>query len=187
MNELKQKIDDIRSFILLPKLDLSNLNLRTNNPNIIHDVHQQAGAEHYRLLCLFSTWFNDTTIYEIGTWLGAGTICLAYNKNNKVISYDTTNNINVIENPNMKFVVGDYKNDKELLNSPFIFVDVATNGVVEQEIYEYLKSNNYKGFTVWGGINLSEEMKSFWKSVTHDKRDLTRYGHYTGTGIIFFE
>lgn len=187
IQQLKNKVDDINSFIELNKLNLQNLNLKTKNGNMIFDINQPPGAEHYRLLCVLSTWFNNTTIYEIGTWIGAGTICLAYNKSNKVISYDIEYNVDLVRLPNMEFRVGDYKNDKELLNSPFIFIDVSHDGKLEKEIYDYLCDNKYKGFTVWDDINLNPEMRNFWNSVTKDKRDITRYGHYSGTGIIFFE
>lgn len=188
MNEnLKQKIDSITSYVDLPNIDYTRLNLTTNNGNIIHDVHQQAGTEHYRLLCLLSTWFNYTTIYEIGTWLGAGTVCMAYNKTNKVISYDIEYNVGVKRLDNMEFRLGDYKNDEKLLSSPFIFVDVDHNGPLEFEIYKYLSDNNYKGLTMWDDIHLNDEMRKFWNSVDREKRDITRYGHYSGTGLIFFE
>jgi hypothetical protein len=87
----------------------------------------------------------------------------------------------------MEFRIGDYKTDPELLKSPFIFIDVSHDGKLEREIYQYLCDNNYKGFTVWDDINLNPEMRSFWADVKHEKRDITRYGHYSGTGIIFFE
>ena len=175
------------SYIDLPKLDLAKLNLRTNNQNMVHDIYQQAGTEHYRLLCLMSTWFNNTTIYELGTWIGAGTICMAYNKTNRVVSYDIDYRVDLMRLPNMEFRLGDYKKDPELLKSPFIFVDVSHDGTLEREIYKYLCDNNYKGLTVWDDINLNPEMRSFWADVKHDKRDISRYGHYSGTGVIFFE
>lgn len=184
---LKQKLGDINSFVPLSSIEYSKLCLRTSNKNLMHDVYQPAGVEHYRLLCLLSQWFANSVIYEIGTWLGAGTICLAYNKNNRVVSYDIEYNVDVKRLDNMEFRIGDYKNDKELLNSPFIFVDVNHEGTIEREIYEYLISNKYKGFTLWNSINLNLAMRNFWTTVAMEKYDLTRYGHYSGTGVVFFE
>jgi hypothetical protein len=187
MQDLKKKIDDITSYIELNRLDLSKLNLMTNNGNMVYDIHQPPGVEHYRLLCQLSMWFNNTTIYELGTWIGAGTICMAYNKTNRVVSYDIDYRVDLMRLPNMEFRLGDYKKDPELLKSPFIFVDVSHDGTLEREIYKYLCDNNYKGLTVWDDINLNPEMRSFWADVKHDKRDISRYGHYSGTGVIFFE
>ena len=187
IEDIKKKADSIMSYVDLNKIDFDQLNLKTKNGNMVFDIHQPPGAEHYRLLCVLSTWFNNTTIYELGTWIGAGTICLAYNKTNKVVSYDIEYRVDLERQPNMEFRIGDYKSDPELLKSPFIFIDVSHDGKLEREIYKYLCDNNYKGLTVWDDIHLNPEMRSFWNDVTHEKRDITRYGHYSGTGIIFFE
>lgn len=187
MNDLKNKILDLRSFVDLRNLDLSTLGLITTNKNLIYDIHQPAGVEHYRLLCLLSTWFNHITIFEIGTWLGAGALCLAYNKSNNVVTYDINNNVDIQIPANVKTCIGDYKRDAELLKSPFIFVDLDHTGKNEKEIYQYLIANKYIGFTVWNAISLNNEMRNFWQDVKFFKYDITRYGHYSGTGIIFFE
>lgn len=187
VDEMKKKVDSIYSYLDLNRINFNQLNLKTNNGNMIFDIHQPPGAEHYRLLCVMSTWFNDTTIYELGTWIGAGTICLAYNKSNKVISCDIESRVDLEPQPNMEFRIGDYKKDPDLLKSPFIFVDVSHDGQLEREIYQFLIDNNYKGMTVWDDIHLNPEMQSFWDDVKLDKRDISRYGHYSGTGIIFFE
>jgi hypothetical protein len=184
--DIKQKFFDI-PYQDLKNLNLNKLNLRTPNKNMIHDIYQQPGTEHYRLLCWISSLFEDTTLYEIGTWIGAGTICLAYNKSNKVVSYDIVYNVDLERLDNIEFRIGNYENDEKLLKSPFIFVDVEHNGLLERQIYKYLADNNYKGITVWDDINLNPQMKSFWKDVTHEKLDISKYGHYSGTGVIFFE
>jgi hypothetical protein len=171
----------------LKNLNLNKLGLKTQNTNMIHDIYQQPGSEHYRLLCYISTVFDNQTLYEIGTWIGAGTTCLAYNRNNQVISYDICYNVDCEQVENIEYRIGDYKKDKNLLLSPFIFIDVDHNGTTEREIYKYLSENNYKGITMWDDINLNLQMKSFWKDVQLEKLDITKFGHYSGTGLIFFE
>jgi hypothetical protein len=186
MEDILNKLDTL-SLRELANIDLSKLNLKTNNQNMMYDINQPAGVEHYRLMCLMSTWFDNTTLYELGTWIGAGTICMAYNKTNKVVSYDINYIVDLERQPNMEFRVGDFSTDKELLKSPFLFIDVTHDGLLENKIYQYLIDNDYKGLTVWDDIDLNPEMREFWKNVRHDKRDITKYGHYSGTGAIIFK
>jgi len=186
MEDILNKLDNL-SLKELASLDLGKLNLRTNNQNMIHDIGQPAGVEHYRLMCLMSTWFNNTTLYELGTWIGAGSICLAYNKTNKIISYDINYIVDLERQPNMEFRVGDLFTDKDMLKSPFLFIDVSHDGILEKKIYQHLLDNNYKGLTVWDDIHLNPQMKDFWSSVTTEKRDISKYGHYSGTGAIIFK
>ena len=171
----------------LKNLNLNKLFLRTQNTNMVHDIYQQPGMEHYRLLCYLSTLFENQTLYEIGTWIGAGTTCLAYNRDNHVISYDIVYNVDCVQADNIEYRIGDFRKDKNLLSSPFIFIDVEHNGTLEREIYKYLIVNNYKGITLWDDINLNPQMKGFWRDITHEKLDITKFGHYSGTGIVFFE
>lgn len=174
-------IDDIAT------VDLNKINFVSKNNNLRSDIDGMPGKEHYRLLCHLSTWFNNTTIYELGSWTGGSALCLAYNKSNYVISYDIQYIIDVERQPNMEFRQGDFEYDKQLLASPFIFIDVSHDGKLEQRIYNYLVNNNYKGLTIWDDINLNPEMKAFWNSVSHEKRELTKFGHYSGTGAIVFK
>jgi len=185
MIDIKQKIINmsINDFI---DIDLNKINFISKNNNLRYDINCMPGQEHYRLLCLLSTWVNNTYIYELGSWTGGSALCLAYNKSNYVISYDIKHLVEVERQPNVEFRQGDFTHDKQLLSSPLIFIDVTHDGFLEKTIYEYLIKNNYKGLTIWDDINLNQPMKDFWQSVTHEKYDLTKFGHYTGTGAILF-
>lgn len=185
MIDIKQKLSDmsLNDFV---DIDLNKINFISKNNNLKHDINCMPGQEHYRLLCLLSTWFNNIYIYELGTWTGGSALCLAYNKSNYVISYDIKHLVEIERQPNIEFRQGDYKHDKQLLRSPLIFIDVTHDGKLEREIYNYLIENNYKGLTVWDDITLNNEMKDFWNSVKHEKYDLTNFGHYSGTGVIIF-
>lgn len=180
-----EKIDSI-TIDDIAQIDLTKINFVSNNKNLRHDIDQMPGVEHYRLLCYLSTLVNNTYIYELGTWTGGSALCLAYNKSNYVISYDIKHLVEVERQNNIEFRQGDYKHDKQLLKSPLIFIDVTHDGYLEKEIYDYLTNNNYKGITIWDDIKLNEPMKDFWSLVKHEKRDLTKWGHYFGTGVIIF-
>lgn len=182
---IKEKLNNITidDFV---NIDLNKINFVSNNNNLRHDINGMPGKEHYRLLCLLSTWFNNTYIYELGTWTGGSALCLAYNKTNYVISYDIKHLVEVERQPNVEYRQGDFIHDKQLLSSPLIFIDVTHDGQLERKIYNYLIENNYKGLTVWDDINLNNEMRNFWNDVKHEKHELTQFGHYSGTGVILF-
>lgn len=182
----KDKIKNISIYDIF-QIDLKKINCVTNNINLVRNINGLPSQEHYRLLCYLSTLVNNTTIYELGTYQGASALCLAYNKSNYVISYDVVHCIEVERQPNIEFRLGDYKKDSNIINSPLIFIDVTHDGVLEQEIYDYLSDNNYKGITVWDDILLNREMINFWGNVKREKIDLTHVGHFSGTGVIVFE
>jgi hypothetical protein len=185
MNKIIDKIKnlDIQDFV---DIDLNNINFVSSNNNLRNDVNGMPGQEHYRLLCLISTWFDNTHIYELGTYKGGSALCLAYNKSNYVISYDIENLIEVERQKNIEFRFGDYRHDRQLLLSPLLFIDTVHDGVWEKDIYDYLTISNYKGITIWDDIKLNDEMKNFWNSVTKEKYDISQFGHWSGTGVIIF-
>jgi hypothetical protein len=185
MNKIIQKLLNltINDFV---DIDLNNINFVSRNINLRNDINKMPGEEHYRLLCLMSKWFDDTHIYELGTYKGGSALCLAYNKSNYVISYDIDNVVEVQRQENIEFRLGDYKRDKQMLLSPFIFIDTVHDGVWEKDMYEYLTINNYKGITVWDDINLNDDMKNFWNNVNREKYDISKFGHWSGTGVIVF-
>ena len=185
MKHILQKIDSL-SIELFGAVDLNKINFVSNNDDLRTAIDQMPGSTHYRLMCLLSTLFNNETIYELGTHAGGGTLCLAYNKTNYVISYDYEYNVQVKKQSNTEFRIGDYQKDKALLSSPFIFIDINPNDLLYRRIYQYLIDNRYRGFTVWNNIHYNQEMQNFWDEVVFEKRDITNYGSQAGTGVIIF-
>lgn len=168
-------------------IDIDRVTAESKHEGMITNILHKPSQEHYRLLCLLSTWFNNEVIYELGTYQGASSLCLAYNKTNRVITYDIEYNLEVNIQHNVEYRLGDYKNDKNLLNSPLIFIDTIHDGEFELDFYNYLIENNYKGLTIWDDIHLTEGMKKFWNLVTRPKYDITNFGHSSGTGAIIFQ
>jgi hypothetical protein len=150
--------------------------------------HLQPGREHYRLLMYVSTLFTDKKLLDVGTNRCMSAIALSYNKNNNVKSYDVVQQLK--SNPtidNVEFIIGDSTHDKDILNSPFIFLDVDHDGVYENKFYEFLVENEWKGILALDDIHLNIPMKSFWERIVERKFDMTDKGHWSGTGIIVFE
>lgn len=185
MKTILEKIKnlDIKDFV---DIDLNNINFVSTNNNLRNDINRMPGEEHYRLLCLISTWFDNTPLYELGTYRGGSALCLAYNKSNYVISYDIDNLVQVERQPNIEFRQGDFMRDRQMLLSPLIFIDTVHDGVHEKLIYDYLTASKYNGITIWDDINLNDEMKQFWNSIRNEKYDISKFGHWSGTGVVIF-
>ena len=146
-----------------------------------------AQKEHYTLLSTVSKEYNNTTLYDIGTYKGLSAIALSSNQNNRIVSYDIEYLITVDRPKNVEFRIGNFYNDVELLRSPLIMFDIDPHdGLQEKEFVRYLISNNYKGTVIFDDIHLNDGMKDFWNSVTQQKQDYTNLGHWSGTGVVHF-
>ena len=185
----------------LDTIDLSEYRLRREQTNVPeHWFLLESGKEHYRLLYYISSLYTGKTFIDIGTWVGDSALALASNKENNVISFDIVRQprntqgmyINIdelIKDENIKFLLGDATkyNKEEILNSPFIMLDTAHDGIFENEFYNFLHEINYKGFFFLDDIHLNEPMKQFWNNITEDKYDLTKVGHWSGSGLVHFK
>jgi len=151
----------------------------------------RSGQEHYRLLRYLGGQVQGD-IVEIGTHAGTSAIALAADSNYRVLTYDIVDRKlkDHSDRKNIVFRLADYSMDTEyenrILNSKMIFIDAPHSGAFERECYDWLKQKGYKGFTVWDDIHLNAEMSSFWADVDLPKQDITKYGHVTGTGVIYF-
>lgn len=147
-------------------------------------------GEHYNLLTTLSHKFNNTTLYDIGTYLGQSAIALSSNSTNRVISYD----IVYVDSPsrvsrpeNVEFRIGNFYYDPVVLSSPLIMFDIDPhNGSDEESFVSNLVRNNYKGIVVFDDIHLNDGMEYFWKTIKQEKHDLTDIGHWSGTGMVIF-
>ena len=184
-----------------------------DNKNINHitDVKKLPGDEHYRFLAAFSMQLENKKIIEIGTHNGRSAISLNYgnlknNNNNQITTYDINNFLlpYIFDNTNIIFKMDNLfdpkireQNKKQLLSSDLIFIDVDPHeGLVEYDMYNWLKINNYKGLILFDDVRLGVGhlgvytgncMQQFWAKVDNRyKLDLTAVGHYSGTGLVCF-
>lgn len=149
------------------------------------------GNEHYRLLAYFSTQFNNSTLLDIGTYKGCSALALAFNKTNIIKSFDVSV-YKTITNPptNIEFFIDDITDSKYvniILESPFILLDTNHDGPFEYKFYEHLKNIEYKGILMLDDIKLNDVMSEYWSSITEEKYDISKHGHYSGTGIVIFK
>ena len=87
---------------------------------------------------------------------------------------------------------------EHILSSDFIMIDIDPHeGIMEYEMYEWLRTNDYKGVILFDDIHLKSghmgvtsgnSMQQFWDKVDNAyKIDITNVGHWSGTGIVCFD
>lgn len=161
-----------------------------------HDPTQtfswKSGCDHYRLLAHMSSYFNNTTLIDIGTRSGASAIALAKNPTNIIHSFDiedlTPHSYSNVQYHKCK-ILESTEFTSLILSSPFISLDVNHDGVFEQQFVNFLTENNYVGLLYLDDIHAENfpEMESFWNSISIQKIDITMYGHCSGSGIVIFD
>jgi hypothetical protein len=176
---------------LMPKYRISH-----NNGG--YGFYEKSGVEHYKMLAYLSTLMDNETILDIGTYQGGSALALSYNKNNKIVSIDIKHQVETnIDLDNIEFLEGDIlrsEDGKELIESSnFILYDTVHDGDTELEFHNHLVNSNWEGLCLWDDIKyrwtgaIREGMQSFWNSIDDDKKiDLTKYGHWTGTGLVWY-
>jgi len=158
----------------------------------------KSGQQEYRLYSYLTTFFNNITILDIGTYTGRSAIALSYNETNKVISYNIVdqigdNNHKIYSKKNITFKVKDVLedlNEEFIKNVKIVMIDIDHNGFTEKIIIDRLKELNFSGLIILDDITklpdpvLNERMANLWNGIHDRKYDVTKYGHWSGTGIV---
>jgi predicted O-methyltransferase YrrM len=184
MNTVIEKILKLQNSDI-DNIDTSYINDLINFDSSYYHLRTNSGREHYKLLMMISTFIDNQIIFDIGTNECRSAISLAYNKTNKIKSYDI---IKILpQNPvleNVEYILGDSTQDQDLINSPLIFLDVDHDGLYEDVFYTHLLKTNQKGILLLDDIHLNEPMIKFWSKIDKPKYDLTHLGHWSGTGMV---
>jgi predicted O-methyltransferase YrrM len=159
----------------------------------------EAGREHYKLLSFLAKQLPEgSKAFDIGTYRGCSALALANATNIKVITYDIENHIpeNVLScrnHPQIEFRLANCLTEpylSELVEAHLIFLDIDPhNGTDETNFVKVLKERGFQGVLVLDDINLNPEMRNFWENTIPSglkKLDLTKYGHWSGTGALIF-
>ena len=162
--------------------------------------NSNSGMNEYRLYSYLSTFFNHTTILDIGTFEGRSAIALSHNETNQVISYDILNcipeNHPIKTKSNITFLqknVLDDLTEDFVKNVKIITIDIDHYGTIERQILDRLKEINFSGIVILDDVfyhpdtEISECMNSLWSTITEPKLDVTKYAHITGTGIVIMD
>jgi hypothetical protein len=147
------------------------------------NMDKPAGREHYRLLRFLASQPEIETVYDIGTYRGYSALALALGGAN-VVSYDVEDlRDKTAQNEAIRFHVGDCLQDEGLMGADMIVLDTYHDGLFENKFYEFIR-RDYQGVLVLDDIYLNDQMRNFWSSITERKIDMTKVGHYTGTGMV---
>lgn len=152
------------------------------------------GVEHYRLLERLSSELEDgEIIVDVGTLYGLSALALASNPKVEVWTYDIQsfipNEAAIKTKPNISFRI---KDGIEAIpdfvhKTKLIMLDVDPHdGEQERRFIQQLVKHSYVGRVVCDDIHLNDAMKAFWESVTQ-RKEVRSDGHFSGTGIIYFE
>lgn len=157
---------------------------------------EEPGKNHHKLLSYLCKQLPDKSLAaDLGTFLGASALALASNSQVKVLTFDLAEmgpndlTIPTYRNlPNVRFVKGDCANYIDaFIDAKLIMLDIDPHdGVQEPKMVKLLLEKEYKGILICDDIHLNKEMQNWWDSVTLKKIDATKYGHWSGTGIIVF-
>lgn len=188
-------INRIESYI--NDIDLTKLSTNLHNKNMIKDFLEKPGINHYYLISYFANLFNGSTFLDIGTNEGASALAMTYGNENKIYSFDLVNNRKINENiNNISYVIDDITREYKdfdgkfndlILSSKFIMLDTEHDGKFENKFYLYLKQIKYSGYLFLDDIYLYSVMTKFWNNIKEEKIDLTKYGHWSGSGLVIFE
>lgn len=179
--------DDIQSIDLTP---LSSI--ITSNDEYKKYFLGDVGREHYKLLAYISSLYDDISILDIGTNRGFSALALSYNKLNKVHSFDLYE-LKELKSPlpdNITFYINNILNEEYkdlILKSKIILVDTFHDGSFEKKFHSYLNEINYKGILLLDDIKLNDKMIDYWDSIEEEKKDISKVGHWSGTGLVIFK
>lgn len=172
----------------LAKIDLSSLAELITNEEAKSFFILPEGKEHYKLLAYLAMQFDNIIISDIGTYKGCSALALSVNPYNLVESYDVSDMVTLSKEPeNVKFFLTDKVVCDQVLKSELICLDTIHDGIHERAVIDFLIENNWKGLLVLDDIHFFPEQNKLWNEITLRKEDLTKIGHWAGTGLIYFE
>lgn len=182
---MKTKITINKSEI--DKVDTTLLKNISNNPEDWHT----AGVSEYPLYAYLSTYFNNTTILDIGTRSGGSALALSHNPTNNVLSYDLIEQgASAITKSNIQWNIGDFMLDSgiDYNKVSIIVIDVDPHdGQQERIMMDFLRAKKWKGLLIHDDIgSLWPDIVQMWNEIPEEKYDITHVGHFSGTGLINF-
>src|SRR3990167_152476 len=192
------RIKEKMSKLIINKSGILNTTVKPFNKHVNNDYYKRMRkltGEHYRFLTWLGMQFKNEKFYDLGTRAGASAMCLGYERSNKVISYDITDelkikhNFNFTEFPNIEFRLKDiaYEPIETFLDGTVILLDIDHSGKTEKKFFDNLCQTNYNGILIMDDINYYKfkELGKFWKSITKPKY-IVDIAHHSGTGIVPF-
>jgi hypothetical protein len=170
--------------------------MKINCPDISHqDPHPE--KTDYALLTYLTTLFSHKTIIILGTHPEEIANQLSKNPTNTVIPFSPISFSPTKENVKNPIIIidsflpllDDPTHKQTILDSALIYIDIHPHeGTEEYKIYTILRESGYCGIILYDDIWHFKTMRDhFWYKIPqHHKYDLTEYGHWSGSGLVYF-
>jgi hypothetical protein len=177
------------------KVDLNNIDLSSISNHINSEENKQyflnvAGQEHYRLLAYLSLNSFSNEFIDIGTFKGCSALSFSMNSNVVVNTFNIVNEMDLNNPPkNINFLIDDVTKSEykeNILSSKIVFLDTLHDGVFERIFMKYLDEIQYKGVLILDDIHYFFELKTLWSEIDKEKYDITDIGHWSGTGLVYY-
>lgn len=158
-------------------------------------------GEHYRLLNAIINESSPALVVEVGTYTGLASLVISKAMSaGKLVTYDiipwnkfSETVLRDSDFPKIEQRLGDladetyFTSQKDIiLNADILFIDAPKNGIFEQRFIKlFMKHRKTPCVLIFDDIRLLN-MIELWRSLNFQKIDLTSFGHWTGTGIVFY-
>ena len=163
-------------------------------------------GEHYRVLAALCQVLGVRHAVEIGTFTGASSLAMLpfLPPNGSLVTFDIVawNQVPGTLLRPVDFTTGKFRQIVEDLSDPavatahaailqqadLIFIDAAKDGVQEQRFLDHFERIGLKSGTllVFDDIRIWN-MLGIWRRIRRPKLDFTSFGHFTGTGFVYWE
>lgn len=191
-------------YLLISKDDLDSIDMKLYSKPIewhhkANYFYEDAGKEVYRLLTYLSKHMpSGSKIVDIGTHLGSSAAALAANKECHVTTFDIGEHIKsevdvsnvstIYDVKNITYIIKDCIDEISTLSTAsLIYLDVDPHdGKQEIKYLQKLRDISFKGIVIMDDIALNREMWEMWNNIPERKKNITSYGHWSGTGIVYF-
>ena len=163
-------------------------------------------GEHYKLLAGFVSWLKPKTVVEVGTFTGLSSLALKHYlpKDSKVVTFDLIPWQNI---PDTVLTEDDFRDGRLvqiladladpatfqkhaglLSESTLIFADGPKDGKFEPAFGALLSAlpRAQPAWVLWDDIR-DLHMLQYWRDIARPKLDLSSFGHWTGTGLVWWE
>ena len=152
--------------------------------------------EHHQWLAAYVEMCRPMRILELGRRSGNSTYALAFYQDHHAVldSYDIVDCGNVLDRPNVNIRV--YDGDVTRLDYStydFVFVDINTDGELEDLVLRSMQRDRYRGLSLWDDIHADHYpgLRRWWRQLETRSElrqlDISATNHFSGTGLLWLE
>lgn len=154
------------------------------------DVIAAEAQEHYRLLAYLASQVHDGSMLDLGTSTGLSAWAMTYGNQHRcnMRTYDVSAESREInfEGLPVEVRIESAENIADWRDCRLALLDVGHDGIVEAKIIEAATRQGFRGVMVMDDIRACAPVRDLFWSLKIRNYDLSRYFHWSGTGIVDF-